>query len=141
MISCLNRKQYTAFYLRSLAVTLPALMNIPLSTGWPQSQQQQCFPDNCTWKATPARGPELETKVEKSDTETETTNAAFAHLDARLENDIPLIHSSEELVLVGTTYKIVKYYGIQDCYIKPLPSRLLPRGIPAISALSFLQNR
>lgn len=32
-----------------------------------------------------------------------TTRAEFAHFDARRENDMPLMHSSDGFVLVGTT--------------------------------------
>lgn len=55
-----------------------------------------------TWNAMPARGPWFAIKGEKSLAETVTTSAAFAHLDDRLENDIPLMQSSASSVLVGT---------------------------------------
>lgn len=55
-----------------------------------------------TWNSTPARGP-CKSKAAKSFDETVTTSAAFAHLDDRREKDIPLIQSSDGLVLVKTT--------------------------------------
>jgi hypothetical protein len=55
-----------------------------------------------TWNAMPARGPWFAIKGEKSLADTVTTSAAFAHLDERLENDIPLMQSSASSVLVGT---------------------------------------
>ena len=50
----------------------------------------------------PARGPWALTSGAKSLDGTVTTRAAFAHFDDRLEKDIPLMHSSDSSVLVGT---------------------------------------
>lgn len=54
-----------------------------------------------TWNSTPARGP-WHCIASKSFDETVTTSAAFAHLDARRENDMPLMQSSVGFVLVRT---------------------------------------
>jgi hypothetical protein len=43
----------------------------------------------------------------KSLVETDTTSAAFAHFDARLEKDMPLIQSSDGFVLVRTTCRYI----------------------------------
>lgn len=56
-----------------------------------------------TWNSTPARGP-WDWNGLKSWDDTVTTRAEFAHFDARRENDMPLMHSSDGFVLVGTTW-------------------------------------
>jgi hypothetical protein len=58
-----------------------------------------------TWKAMPASGPCSLIKGSKSLDGTDTTRAALAHFEERFEKDIPLIHSSDSFVLVGTIWK------------------------------------
>lgn len=88
--------------------------------NWSKLEETNKSRDQNTWNSSPARGP-WKFKASKSFDETVTTSAAFAHLDERRENDMPLIQSSDGFVLVRTTCKkfiILIHFGSQSSISK-----------------------